>query len=139
MLPRKTATAVENLNAAIKKILTEYADNLDANIGTIAVEMGQKGAQALRAKSRETFPVDRTRKTSGKYASGWTYTSEKTRMSTVVTIYNKYPSLPHLLEFGHVTRNGTNRTFPKTPAHEHIKPVVDEIIPAFEKEVQGKI
>lgn len=132
-------TPVEKLNAAIAKILDEYADNIDKNVDQIAVAMGKKGAQALRAKSRETFPVKKGRKISGEYANGWTYAKDEKRLTTTVIIFNDHPALPHLLEYGHVTRNGTERTFPRTPAHEHIKPVADELETTFEREVLGKL
>lgn len=132
-------TAIDRLNEAVSKILSEYAETIDKDVGAVAIALGKKGAEALRAKSRETFPVDKGRKISGEYAKGWTSYAETTRMATTVTIYNEHPALPHLLENGHVTRNGTNRTFPRTPAHVHIKPVEEELVKTFEQEVLGKI
>ncbi len=132
-------TAIDKLNKAISDILDKYADSVQENVGTIAIEMGKRGAKALRQKSQETFPVNKAHKITGKYAKGWTYTSEQKRMSTTVTIYNEHPALPHLLEYGHATRNGDNRVYPRTPAHEHIKPVADELIETFEREVLSKL
>lgn len=132
-------TPVDKLNTAISKILTDYAGNIGQNVDEIAVEMGKRGAQALREKSRATFPVRPGRKITGDYARGWSYKKNGDRLSTTVTIFNEHPALPHLLEYGHVTRNGTGRTFPRTPAHEHIKPVADELVSTFEREVLGKL
>lgn len=126
-------TALGKLSEALTKVLNEYAADVQNNLDAITKDMGQKGAQALRQKSKETF--DGT----GKYASGWTYTVENLRTGARVTIHNKLPGLPHLLEFGHVTRNGTGRTYPRTPAHEHIAPVADEIVRTFEQEVKSKL
>lgn len=132
-------TALDKLNEALAGILSEYADDVSANVSEIAQAMGKKGAQALRLKSQETFPVKPGAKITGEYAKGWTYQTEETRTSATVTIYNKHPALPHLLEHGHATRNGTGRTFPRTPGHEHIKPVADELIETFEREVLEKL
>lgn len=132
-------TALEKLNESIASILQEYADNVVENVGEIATEMGKKGAQALRNKSRETFPVDKSRKITGEYAKGWKYQVAKKRLNTTVTIYNDHPALPHLLENGHVSRNGTKRTFGRVPGYEHIKPVADELIETYEKEVLSKL
>lgn len=132
-------TAIDKMNTAIAAILNEYAGEIAGNMDEIAKETGKRGAQALRQKSRETFPVDGKRKVSGEYAKGWTYRVEQTRMKVSVTIFNDHPALPHLLEYGHVTRNGTGRTFPRTPAHEHIAPVAEEIAETFEKEVLAKL
>lgn len=132
-------TPVDKLNKAIGKILEEYGDDIEGNVAEIATEMGKKGAQALIAKSREVFPVDKKHKISGDYAKGWTYKAERGRLATKVTIYNEHPALPHLLEYGHVTRNGTGRTYPRTPEREHIQPVADELIETFEREVASQL
>lgn len=132
-------TAMDKLNTAIADILSTYADDITGNVSEIAKDMGRKGAQALKQKSKETFPVQPGGKITGEYAKGWKSQSREGRTGTVVTIYNSHPALPHLLEYGHVTRNGTNRSFPRTPGHEHIKPVADELIETFEREVKSKL
>ena len=43
------------------------------------------------------------------------------------------------VSWDNVTRNGKGRTFPRTPAHEHIAPVADELAEAFEREVLSKL
>lgn len=125
-------TAISKLDDAITKILSEYAGRVDENVSEIAADMGRKGAQALKQKSRETV-------NGSEYAKGWKSQTETSRTGTTAIIYNDHPGLPHLLEYGHVTRNGTGRTFPRTPAHEHIAPVADELTEAFEREVLAKL
>lgn len=125
---------VDKLNSAISKMLDEYAGEIGENIGKIAEEMGKKGAQALRQSSKQNL-----KQHSGNYAKGWKSQVEHGRMSTTVTIYNEHPALAHLLEYGHVTRNGTDRTFPRTPAHEHIAPVAEELVETYEREVIEKL
>ena len=125
-------TAISKLDDAITKILSEYAGHVAENVGEIAADMGRKGVQALKQKSRETV-------NGSEYAKGWKSQTETTRTGTTAIIYNDHPGLPHLLEYGHVTRNGTGRTFPRTPAHEHIAPVADELAEAFEREVLSKL
>ena len=133
-------TAADKLEQAINKILADYANDATKDIEAIAVQLGKKGASALRDKANETFPVNRQRRSSGNYAAGWTSTVERTRTGATVTIYNsKKPGLAHLLEFGHVTRNGTGRTFQRTPAYKHIEPIADELETTYEREVLGKL
>lgn len=132
-------TALDKLNEAISGILSEYADDVAGNLEQIAADMGKKGAQALRSKSKETFPVDKTRKITGEYAKGWKAKTEKDRLKTVAIIYNEHPALPHLLENGHVSSNGTKRKFGRVPGYPHIKPVADELIETFEREVVAKL
>lgn len=127
-------TPLEQLSTAIGDILTEYAEDIGQNVGQIAEEMGRKGVQALRKQSKSALDTG-----SGDYARGWKSDVERTRTGTTVTIYNAQSGLPHLLEHGHVTRNGTGRVYPSTPAHEHIAPVEQELVETFQREVVDKL
>lgn len=130
---------IDNLGSEIKKILEQYSDDLQGNLDIVTKKVGQKGAQLLRNESKSTFPDGK-----GTYASGWTATAEKTRVYTVVTIHNKKQAgLAHLLEFGHVSANGTGRNFQtdKAPVKgkEHIGPVEKELVLQYESEVRSII
>ena len=127
-------TAIDKLTDAISGILDEYADDIDGSVNEIAVELGKKGVQALRSESR-TKLKPRT----GEYAKGWKSVADRGRQNTVVTIYNEHYSLPHLLENGHVIRNGTGRVYGTVPGREHIAPVADKLVETFEREVVSRI
>jgi len=127
-------TPIDRLGAAVQGILNEYQDDIEANLETITKRMGQKGAQALRQQSKKALKQD-----TGEYAKGWKYDCHKTRRSSKTTIYNEHYSLPHLLEHGHVTDNGTGRTYPDTPGHPHIAPVAEALTETFEREVLEKL
>ena len=127
-------TPISRLNEAISGILSEYAEDLGGNLGKIVEEMGKKGAQALKQQSRQQFP-----KGSGAYAQGWKAQADRGRLNTTSTIYNEHPGLPHLLEYGHVSRNGTGRTYGSVPGREHIQTVADELVQTFENEVMAKL
>lgn len=132
-------TPVDKLNKAIQRVLQKYANDVTHDVEAVAVKMGQRGAAALREKSAQTFPVIKTHKITSNYAKGWTFAKEGTRLGATVTIYSKVPGLPHLLEYGHVCRNGTERTYDRVPGYEHIKPIAEELETTFEREVLGKI
>ena len=127
-------TPIDKLSSAIDDILQEYAGETLDNIGEIAEAMGKRGVKTMRQESRRQFP-----KGSGEYAKGWKMQKNQQRLSTTVTIYNDHYGLPHLLEHGHVIRNGTDRIYGITPEHEHIKPVADELVERFEREVTDKL
>lgn len=130
-------TPIDQLNRAISGILSEYAEDIQGNVDQIAEQMGKKGVQALRKEARRVLKPSKSGKS--EYTRGWKVQVEKGRLSTKVTIYNDHPGLPHLLEYGHVTRNGTGRTYAPTPAHAHIAPVEKELVQTFEREVVAKL
>ena len=127
-------TAIDKLAEDIEKILNEYQDDVKGHISEIVTQTARNGAQAMRRASKQA-----TETHTGDYYKGWTSQVYKERLGTSAVIYNNHPGLPHLLEYGHVTRNGTGRTFPPTPGREHIAPIADEITQTFVKEVQSKL
>lgn len=128
---KSLAVGVDQLHSAIMSILEDYSEEVERKSGECVRKIAQQGAKTLRSVSPRK---------SGDYAGGWTYKVEQKRLGTEGTIYNsKKPGLPHLLEYGHVTRNGTGRVFDDTPAHPHIKAVEEQIISDFEKSIKGEI
>lgn len=120
------ATPTERLSEEIASILSVYEKDIEKEIDTAVKEVAKTGAKALRAKSRQEFGG------SGKYAKGWTSTTERGRHTATGIIYNKAkPGLPHLLEDGHLNRDGT-----RTPGRSHIAPVAEQIEQDFSKEVE---
>lgn len=127
-------TPVDKLADAISGILGEYRDEVDENISEITVRLGKAGVKALRQETRKTFPEG-----TGEYAKGWKAKENKGRLATTVTIYNEHYGLPHLLEHGHVIRNGTGRVYGDVQPREHIAPVADKLVQTFEEEVVSKL
>lgn len=108
---------VDNLASTIQDILDEYGDEVEEKMDEIVQRVSKAGVQALKSSSRANFGG------TGKYASGWTSQVEKTRYGTTVTIYNRYPGLPHLLENGHAKRGGG-----RVQGRPHIAPVEEKVI-----------
>ena len=121
-------TSTDRLQAEVSAILEEYGDEVAENLDEITKEVGKKGAKALRSSSKGSFGG------SGKYARGWTYEVEEGRLSTTVTLYNRTPGLPHLLENGHAKRGGG-----RVAGRSHIAPVEAELIESYEKEVASRL
>lgn len=128
-MARTQKTPLDKLDKAIMKILTDYADEISENADEVTVKMGRKGAAALRQESAADFGG------TGRYAKGWTVQVDRHRLYTDVIIYNRTPGLPHLLEHGHLMRNGRRWTPPK----QHIEPIEQKLVTEYEKEVLSKI
>lgn len=124
---------IDNLAAEVNKILEEYGDEITENMDKITRKVGQKGAKLLRNESQGAFP-----KGTGKYAKGWTSRATQGRLYTTVTIYNRTPGLPHLLEHGHAVVSG-GRVAGQYDGKKHIAPVEKKLINDFEKEVVSKL
>lgn len=121
-------TPIDRLQADVSAILEEYGEEVAEHLDEVTKDIGKKGAKALRSSSKGSFGG------SGKYARGWTYEVEEGRLSTTVTLYNRTPGLPHLLENGHAKRGGG-----RVAGRSHIAPVEAELIESYEKEVTSKI
>lgn len=121
-------TPVDKLNDAIAKILKDYEGEIRENLAEVTVAVGKKGVTALRASSKQAYPK------SQEYHKQWRYTVNNERLSTSVTIYNERPGLPHLLENGHLLRNGK-----RLAGKPHIAPVAEDLQQTFETEVLKKL
>ncbi len=123
---------IENLGKEINKIFDEYVGNIESNLSEITQKVGKKGAQALKNESLAAFPDSKKHKK--RYGSTWTSRADVGRLYTTVTIYNSQPGLPHLLEYGHASRNGG-----RVEGREHISSVEESLILEFEREVESKL
>ena len=128
---------LDNLDDAIKDILKDYESDVSGNLAKITKSVTQTGVKALKSESAATFKTTSKRKK--KYAQTWTSKFTTGRLSSQGTIYNTQPGLPHLLENGHVSRNGTGRVFGRVPGREHIAKVESKLEKLFETEVKAKL
>lgn len=122
-------TPVSKLSDDIQAILGDYSAEINAEMGEIVKSVSKAGAKALRAQSKQTFGG------SGKYAKGWTSATQTGRISAKGIIYNKdIPGLPHLLEHGHLNRDGS-----RTPGKIHIAKIEDQLEKSLEKELTERL
>ena len=123
---------LDQLGAAVEEILKEYEGEVRENLQDITRSISKKGVQAMRSESAKLF------KPSGKhskpYSQTWTSTVETNRVSTQGIISNTQAGLPHLLENGHVARNGR-----RVAGKEHIAPVNEEIQRLYVQEVERRL
>ena len=116
------------LSDEIAKLLSEYETEIVKN----ADACGKVVANAAAKELRQTSP-----KRTGTYAKSWGVTREAGGFgeNARYIVHNKKRyRLTHLLEHGHVTTNGK-----RTKAIPHIKPVEEQIIREYEKQVREAI
>jgi len=116
-------TPHDQLAATINGILEEYATEVKTGMDDAVKEVTKAGAKAVKQSAAKKFG-------NGEYAKSWTFKVEVDRLGASGVIYSKKPGLPHLLENGHLLRNG--RFWQGKP---HIKPVEEQIEKDFEEEV----
>lgn len=112
----------ETLGNALADAFSQFAGELTAELEDGLSEIGKKTAKKVRSLSPEK---------SGKYRKGWKVSKEKYRGSFTVTVHNKQYSLVHLLENGHLNRDGTSRAraVPHVaPAQQDAERQVDELL-----------
>jgi len=110
----------------INEILNNYVDEVQEEITQSAIDIATKGKERLR-KNTNTYKV-RT----GKYNKGWRVKTTKTYNSINCVIYNETSyQLSHLLENGHILRNGK-----RSRAFIHIAPVAQQCTTDFTKSVE---
>ena len=108
----------------------DYGNQVRDDLDEVTIKVADAGVKKLRQNSRGYGWKE--------YSKGWEKTDESTRFTTKATIHHRTPGLPHLLEFGHLTmRNG--QRVKDARAFEHIKPVEDELVNLYQKEVKDKL
>ena len=116
-------TPHNQLAATIAGILNEYADGVTASVKDAVKNATKDGAKMVKQETVKKFG-------NGPYAKSWTFKYESDRLGSSGVIYSKKPGLPHLLENGHMLRNG--RFWQGKP---HISIAEEKIVDEFEKEV----
>ena len=100
----------DNLEAAVAKILEDYADQVAVDVKEAVEQTGKATAQLAQAYA--------SRIGRGKYAKSIkAKTTQTTTFGTTVTIFSTQYRIAHLLEHGHVVKShgrvvGTARAFP---------------------------
>ena len=131
-----TKTTIDGLPSAINDILEEYTKEVKEVVGECGQKVSKDAVGLLKTKSPK-----RNARGGGKYAKSWDFKEEKGILGTpMYIIYNKkHYRLTHLLEYGHVIRNGTRRTFGSVKGKPHIKSVEEWVQQEFPATIERKL
>lgn len=135
MARRKKISPVD-LSNAIAEILNEYGDEVYDVMEECIDSVSEEAKDRL--KSANHF----RKEASGTYAGSWINEKLQGKPLTVArAVHNeKHYRLTHLLEKGHVIKNGTGREYGHTSAFPHIGPVNDwankELVAMVERKLQ---
>ena len=123
-----------DVSSQIERILEGYV----GDVKEVTNEAQEAVAKECVQKLKNTSPK---RVSKGKhYANGWTVKRARGPLGVdQVVIYNKNkPQLTHLLEKGHVVRNGKG-TYGRTKAIPHIAPVEEYAAEKLPEEIERKL
>ena len=125
----------DQLAREILKNLDDYTDNVRVKVDEAVGEVAKESQKKLRATTgAEGSNVWKN------YPTGWTIRSTKRPKFRKEEVWNsRYYRLTHLLEHGHVIKNGTGRTFGRTRSFEHIGPINDEAQKKLEERIREAI
>ena len=113
-------TSIKDFNKVLLKQLRTYSKVLGSEVQQVAKEIAQEASKDVKKESP---------KLTGDYKKSWGI--QKVDDGYVVRNKKEY-RLTHLLEKGHVTRDGKSRT----KAQPHIEPAEEKAIKEFEKRIE---
>lgn len=136
MARRKTVKPID-LDKAIEAVLAEYGEEVYKVLGVAVKDVSDEAVRKLEQVTQFAPNGHPT----GAYSRDWVADDEKTgRLTQKRVVHNLgHYRLTHLLEKGHVSRNGTGRTFGFVKAYPHIKPVEEWAQDELPKQVEKLI
>ena len=129
---RKVNSNRHDISSILSEMLNEYAEEINVEAMEIVPEVSKEAV-----KNIETAAPRRRTGTEGYYNSWNVEMVHPTRYETTAIIYSNKPGLPHLLEFGHASRNGGR--VPPSPAGGHILPAEQKAVKEIEKRIMEAI
>ena len=127
--------STNELAGAVIKELNRYTEEVEARVAAAVIEVGNLGAKELQGINQ----VDESNVWKN-YPRGWTTENKRRKGQQTSEIHNKtYYRLTHLLENGHVIKNGTGRTYENTRACPHIEAVDKKSVELLDKKIREAI
>lgn len=122
--------ATESVTVQLNKVLNSYSEKVQRATNESIDRVAKEAADKIRNNS----PVK-----TGSYAKGWAVKKSTNGKIRGAIVHNKTDyQLTHLLENGHVIRNGVG-TYGRAPAIKHIAPVEEWAAEELPAEIERKL
>lgn len=120
-----------SISDQLTKIFEQYGRQASEAVEKAAKKTGRDTVKELKQTSPKRY---------GDYAKSWTTKTKKSNGRLVsVTVYNKeHYRLTHLLENGHVIKNGSG-TYGRVNGRKHIQPAEQNGIKEFEEQARAEL
>lgn len=128
----------DELAEALVKNLMYYNDGVKEKLYKHIDNIAEEALKEIKEKS-PVYKGKSKKLEKGAYKKGWKSETKHSLATYTATIYNKNYNIVHLLELGHLLRDGTGRVYGEVDAQKHVEPVnadaerkVDELIKEIE-------
>lgn len=110
---------IDDFVKEITKAYSTYTDDVQKKLEKGLRKIARETKEEIVAKS----PKGKVNLTRGytHYKDGWTVSTKKQNGEFTVIVHNKQYQLVHLLELGHLLRDGTGRVYGEVLPREHVE------------------
>lgn len=125
----------DDLSKEILKQMEIYTEEVERKVAEAVIKVGDQTAKDLRTVNQVAGS-----NVWKNYPRGWSNQKKKTRGKQISEVHNRTEyRLTHLLEHGHVIKNGTGRVFGRTREFPHISVAEAKAVEMLEEKIKEAI
>ncbi|MDE5772758.1 MAG: HK97 gp10 family phage protein [Ruminococcus sp.] len=112
--------SIDEFSEVLAETCRKYTNEITEKVENGIQKIGKEAVSEVKSLS-PVYKGNNKKLTKGAYKRGWTYQVDQSRGKIQVTVHNKKYQLVHLLELGHVLRDGTGRVYGEIPPKVHVE------------------